>query len=111
MIQLKRLDSEIIEVSDSDLGAVVGGLFGGTYFSPPPAPRTQYNTPSIIPTLPAPGSYTPEQALQNLGISYGDGQGNIYEIGPGRASYEYNGTGVGIQWNGDSIGGVVKFSW
>lgn len=107
MIQLKNLDLEMTEVLDGELGSVVGGLFGGTFTLPTPPP-TQLNTPSIIPTLPAPGSYTPDQALQQIGVSVSDGKGTIVEVGPGRASYENNGTGVGVQWNNDSVGFIYK---
>ena len=118
MIQLKDLDLEMTEVLDNKLESVVGGLFGGTYFKLPspivvdkPATPNQYNTPSIIPTLPVPGSYTPDGALQNFGVSGSDGKGNIFEVGPGRASYEYNGNGAGVFWNSDTVGGAVKVQY
>ncbi len=92
MIQLKDLNLEMTEVLDSKLGSVVGGIQGKCFnFILPilgnkPSLPDRYNTPSLIPTLPAPDRYPPEQALHNFGVLGSDG----------RTSDRSNGNGAGI---------------
>lgn len=123
MIQVKELDMEMTEVLEGDLGSIVGqGIFGVSLPQTRDLSQTisvqkkestanAYNSLFAVPTLAEPGTYSPSQAAQNLGIMVGDGNGNIFEVGPGRASYENWGTGIGVQWNSDSVGIVGKVSY
>jgi hypothetical protein len=123
MIQLKDLETGLTEVQNSELGSIVGqGIFGVSLPQTRDLSQTisvqkkestanAYNSLFAVPTLAEPGTYTPSQAAKNLGIMVGDGNGNIFEVGPGRASYENWGNGVGVQWNSDSVGIAVKASY
>ncbi len=123
MIQLKDLDLEMTEVLDGHLGSIVGqGIFGVNL------PQTRnlsqtisvekkesgqniYNSSFVFLTLGQPGTYTTDRASKDLGLMFGDGRGNVFEVGHGRASYENWGNGIGIQWNSDAVGIAVKASY
>ena len=123
MIRIYELEKGLTNVSSEDLESIVGGLFGGLRTSLPlsslvPAARTlpggstiqnfsasqtTNNNAAIFPSLPGPGSYTPDQALKNLGVFISDGKGNSFDFGPNRASYQNYGNGVGIEWGPGSF--------
>jgi hypothetical protein len=123
MIQVKELDLEMTEVLNGELGSIAGqGIFGVSL------PQTRdlsqtisvqkkesgqniYNNSFVFPTLGQSGTYTTDQASKDLGLMFGDGRGNVFEVGPGRVSYQNWGNGFDVSWNSDSVGVTGRASW
>ena len=110
MIQLKDLSTGLSYILNSESELLVGGGLDSFNMPTPPSPPTNYTNSYIIPKFPS-SSSSLNQAVNNVGLTVGDGRGNIFEVQRGGIGYENRDLGFGAKWNSDSVGGYATLKF